>query len=295
MVEKLTKEDIISKLQNAHKQNPCYNDDINKINWAIVGSFSSFEELLDHINTPTQYKSILKNLCPQIFSPLRLNQEKNHQDVNIFFYKYLYILALTNPTSESYIKIKAELFDYLIELSRKKIEEGLSDTFKLCKLVTFFCCSLMTFTLFTIVADAFREKQSNDIEEDENKIYDIEKISIDTETKIKNLFSDYDSIVSLFKMIKEVLLSFGEKSSKAMIDLDEKNSDQLVYLYYNDKDLLGLKNLETTTEINDNIKYTDSWFMKIPELNRKDLEEAKTNFTNLNLNEVIFNSLFYFS
>jgi hypothetical protein len=229
MVEKLTKDDILAKLLKAHKENPCFKDNIDDINWAIIGSFPSFENLFDYIKVPKCYRGVFLRVNEEIFSMLHAKPETNQKDMNVFFYKYIYILILTDPSNKVHKEIKQSLFKFFLELTNKNGQEEIKDTYKFLKLIIVYCCSIFTLIGFTILGDAFgigltqgQNNQSKDYDMSTdlyNDKYKFEDMIEKVEKIIKSTFPDYHAMRVLVKFCKYIITSLGNKFSPAQLKM----------------------------------------------------------------------------
>ena len=120
---------ILEELEN----NPCFNYDMSDVNWAIIGSFNSFKEIFESHEIDDNFKTCLVTSGFEIIEIIEGNNDLQRTK-NIWFYKYLFTLFMTNPNKEIYTIIKKEFIESIISICRKDNEEGISKTFTVRKI-----------------------------------------------------------------------------------------------------------------------------------------------------------------
>jgi hypothetical protein len=301
MVETESKSINLKKsIIDALHKNPFFNLEISKVDWVAIESLNSFEEIFEKDNVDENIKKLLVTTSNEIFQLVK--SRKFQSKKNTWFYKYNFILLLTDPTNLAYQNIKKELIEHFIKLCRKNNEEGITKTYKLILLLIFFAFGAYAILISTVYHKAIFENiyNSDSLNSSSNKSW-YELIS-EVDVQLIKQFPDYSQRRIFTKIALKVSSIFGDKVYLPFKEYAEKsgyNSDPFLDVFEHEDDLLGFSgNLNEEEYQNSSWKKEGSkisWIYKIPELTKEEVDKAIVEFMGIDIQELVISCSLDFS
>lgn len=316
-----------------HLKNNKYYDSNNlktkheEINWALIGSYDSYYELLkDNLSTDSNIENIKQGLIVEY-----LNTEffkKSPSDINVWFFKYFHILCLTNPDSDVYIKTKREFITKILQIasnSKMKNEyEEIKDPNELIRvlfvvlLIMHFQMLISFFNNIFINDDFFVNYIKKVLNITDDKIISIDK-SIMDKIDIKELVNDFiinfkerftyysiqtAPIFSLIDIIKcfltedqyKVIISIANNeifslANKYLLNIEESSDflgDSIKKIKGDEnKDCVSEESESEISDLENEFKAVSSIVSKIGSISKNSLEEGVEKFMKLDLQDSI--------
>lgn len=133
---KTSSEEYMAMFKEELHKSPLFSHDTSEVNWAMIGSFGNFEELIKTFGLNTKSTKRLNSVAEEIFG-MSNSGKIPMRDKIIWFYKYFLNLMLMNPEKEEYKNSKRELITTIFNICSDGDE--LTKTYHLIKLLAFMC------------------------------------------------------------------------------------------------------------------------------------------------------------